>query len=134
MAKTRGSGEPVRDDANVGDVVDAINKNTAVEWINLRAEMQAELQEMRALIAAILGLDAMTQVLETGFGTISDELRRIVPPSTATALPEPASRQIDELRASLDRADLSNVGALRIRVADVPFIGEVEDDREGGAR
>jgi hypothetical protein len=123
MARDEGD-ESRHDDADVGDIVDAVNANTAVELAQLRLEVQ----ELRGVIGTVLGLDAMTQVLENGFGSLTDELRRLVPPSTAALLPTGTFEHLADLRDSLARPDFSNTGTLPIKVADVPFIGEVNNN------
>jgi hypothetical protein len=118
------------------EVIDAIDRNTRVEVnelrAELRAEMRSEMQEMRALIATTLGIDAVTNVIENGFGALSDDLRRLVPPTNASYLPEQAAAQIGNLRKSLDRPNLGNIQALKIPVSIVPFIGEVDYDGKAG--
>jgi hypothetical protein len=127
MARSDRSQDERRDDADVEDVVDAINANTVVEV----AALQAEVRELRTMIAAVVGLDAMTQVLENGFGTISDQLRRLVPASNAGDLKEPIAEHIAELRESLETPDVSYINRLEVGYTSVPFIGAVGDPRQG---
>jgi hypothetical protein len=128
MARRGGSVDQGSDDATVEDVVEAIDANTAVQLAALREEVK----EVKFTLAAVVGLDAMSEVLENGFGTISDELRRIVPPSTAASLDKPVARRIEWLRESLSSQDLSNIGRLEVGYTSVSFVGAPIDDRDHG--
>lgn len=131
MPTSHGPAEHGHDDADLGDVVDAIDANTAVELAGIRTEMK----EVRALIATVFGLDAMTQVLENGFGTLSDQLRLLVPPSTAASLEPPVAQRIERLRDALRAPDVSNIGRLEVGYTSVSF-GDPPldgDDRKGGS-
>ena len=82
------------------------------------------------LAAMRVRLDAMTQVLETGFGTIGDELRHLVPQSTAVSLDKTVATRIGQLRDSLRAPDLSDIGRLEVGFRTVSFETAPIDDRD----
>jgi hypothetical protein len=115
-----GSGS--RRERTAGDIVDALNDNTAVEVAALRTEIA----EMRTMVAAVIGLDQMTVVLENGFGTLSDQLRQLVPATIQRPLERPVDRALVSLRASLQPTDFDDTGRLAVTYTNVPYIGAVD--------
>ena len=117
--------------ADAEDIVEAIDRNTSADRI---AALEARMAEMQTMVATVLGLEAITQVLENGFESVGDQLRQLLPPSSASDLPPATGRQIEILRESLDRPDFSKLQSLTFTTVPVPFIAVVPDDPKGGNR
>jgi hypothetical protein len=108
----------------VEDVARAINFQTYVERVTA---MEAELVEVKQLLATVVGLDLLNNSIQHGFdalGVALAPLRSLVPPGNVGVLDtDDTPKKIETLRLSLAREDLSSMEKLEVPFSSVSYIG-----------